>query len=72
MGATSRPDRIEHGPDSRHVFFPLDEVVIIEVNVVDDPFLTADFFTVNPGRAEIDVGVADCKPVLFSVTTENV
>ena len=72
FGATNLPERIEHGPDSRHVFLPFDDVLIIDVNLVDKPFLTIDFLIVNPGRAVVEVGVTDCNPVLYWVTIENV
>lgn len=59
LGATNRPEEIEHGPDSLHVFFPFDGVDRSDVNVVREPFFTADFFTVNPGRADVVTELTD-------------
>jgi hypothetical protein len=53
VGATSRDALIEQGPDSDHVFFPVETVRMSVVRRVCD-FLTTDVFrTVNPGRATI-------------------
>ncbi len=59
FGATRRPLEMEHGPDSVHVFFPFDGVVMMEENKVLEPFFTIDFFTTNPGRAVTTFGVTD-------------
>ena len=51
--ATSRPDEMEHGPDSDHVFFPVEIDFINHVNGVLDFFAITVFNTVNPGRTTI-------------------
>lgn len=72
FGATKRPDEMEHGPDSRQVFFPLDGVERNEVSVVRLPRFTTDRLTVNPGRATTLADAADTKPVLDLTEMENV
>lgn len=56
--ATNRPDEMEHGPDSDHVFFPVEIDFTNHVNGVFDFFATTVFRTVKPGRARIFVEAA--------------
>jgi hypothetical protein len=51
--ATNRPDEMEHGPDSDHVFFPVEIDFTNHVNGVFDFFATTVFRTVKPGRTTI-------------------
>ena len=51
LGALSLVPTIEHGPDSLHVFFPVDNDETSQVSEVFEFLLTADILTVNPGRA---------------------
>ena len=55
VGATSRDDFIEHGPDSDQVFLPVETLRTKRVRSVFDFFATTVFKTVNPGRATIFV-----------------
>lgn len=71
-GATNRPDDNEHGPLSLHVFRPRDGVVSKEESSEREPFVTVDFFTANPGRADTLVADTDCKPADICVEMENV
>lgn len=61
FGATSRPDEIEHGPDSLHVFFPREGVLMRDVNRVRAPFFNVDAFTSNPGSADTTAAVVDAR-----------
>lgn len=51
IGATKREEDMEHGPDSDHIFFPLEIVFTKNDKGVFDFFATVDFKTVKPGRA---------------------
>ena len=51
VGATSRPALREHGPDSDHVFLPLEIERTNHVSGVLEFFATSVLRTVNPGRA---------------------
>jgi hypothetical protein len=53
VGATSRDALIVHGPDSDHVFVPVDTVRTNVLRSVFDFFDATVFKTVNPGRATI-------------------
>ena len=53
LGATSRPDVIAHGPDSDHVFFPVEIDFTNHVNGVFDFFATTVFSTLKPGLTTI-------------------
>lgn len=51
LGAFSFVPTMEHGPDSLHVFFPVDTDKTSHDSTVFEFFFTTDFFTVKPGRA---------------------
>jgi len=52
LGALSFVPTIEHGPDSLHVLVPVDMDEMSHDSGVFEIFLTTDFFTVKPGRAD--------------------
>ncbi len=69
VGATRREALIEHGPDSDHVFFPVEILRTNHDKGVFDFFATAVFRTINPGRARIPsdallIPTADCADTL--------
>lgn len=51
FGATNFAPTMEHGPDSLHVFLPVDSDETSHVSAVFDFLLTVVFLTVKPGRA---------------------
>ena len=51
LGAFSLVPIIEHGPDSLHVFLPVDNDETSQVSEVFEFLFTVDILTVNPGRA---------------------
>ena len=63
-GATSRDALIEQGPDSVHVFFPVETVRIKVLRRVCDFLVTDVFSTMNPGRAAI-AGDAELVPAVL-------
>ena len=70
-GATSRDALIEHGPDSDHVFFPVERLRRNVVRSVLDFFATAVFRTVNPGRATILDDAALVPAVVCAATAKE-
>ena len=51
FGAFNLVPTTTHGPDSLHVFFPVDNDEISHDKGVVEAFFTIDFLTVKPGRA---------------------
>jgi len=49
-GATRRDETMEHGPDSDHIFLPLEMVFTNHVTGVFDFFAIVVFNTMKPGR----------------------
>ena len=63
---------MEQGPDSLHVFLPVDNDDTIRDNRVREFFLTVELFTVNPGRAVSANAVEATWPVAVRVVIVNV
>jgi hypothetical protein len=70
-GATSRDALIAHGPDSDHVFVPVDTVRTNVLRSVFDFLATAVLRTVNPGRATILDDAALVPAVVCAATAKE-
>ena len=72
LGALSFAPTMEQGPDSLHVFFPVDIDETSHDSGVLEFFFTTDFFTVKPGRARNCRPAAATWPVAVLVVIVNV
>ena len=72
LGALSFAPTMEQGPDSLHVFFPVDIDETSHDSGVLEFFFTTDFFTVKPGRATNCKGATATWPVAVFVVIANV
>ena len=72
LGALSFVPTMEQGPDSLHVFFPVEMDETSHDSGVCEFLLTSDFCTVKPGRATNCKPAAATWPVAVFVVIANV
>ena len=72
LGALSFVPTMEQGPDSLHVFFPVEMDETSHDSGVCEFLLTSDFCTVKPGRATNCKPAAATWPVAVLVVIANV
>lgn len=72
LGALSFVPTIEQGPDSLHVFFPVDMDETSRDSAVFEFFFTTEFSTVKPGVAMNCKGATPTCPVAVFVVIANV